>query len=122
MPFSQNLVGLGGFTNGEITCGAGAHPSVYRQRLFLRQIWNRDGTQGAVEPDLNQMAGWASKNRFVLTAGNFSTLYMFDGNAYAKGALKRHKLFYDWMDSARTELPSTPKCGNWPPPTSPASP
>lgn len=82
-PFS-NLTGLGGFTNGEVTRVAGPNPKAYRQRLFLRQTWNRGGGEEKVESDINQLAGVVDKNRFVLTAGNFSTLDVFDENAYAK--------------------------------------
>ena len=37
IPFSGNLVGMGGFTNGEITRAGGSVPKLYRQRLFVRQ-------------------------------------------------------------------------------------
>ena len=84
VPFGGNLVGLGGFTNGEITRAAGTSPTFYRQRLFLRQTWNHGGGSEAVESDFNQLAGSVDKNRFVLTLGNFSTLDVFDDNAYAK--------------------------------------
>ena len=84
MPFSGNLIGLAGFTNGEITRAAGPNPTLYRQKLFLRQTWNNGGGAEHVESDLNQMAGWHDKNRFVLTIGNFSTLDVFDPNTYAK--------------------------------------
>lgn len=83
VPFG-NLTGVGGFYNGEITRTAGTSPKIYRQRLFLRQTWNLGGEREKVEADLNQMAGLVDKNRVVLTAGNFSTLDIFDDNAYAK--------------------------------------
>jgi hypothetical protein len=84
MPFSNNLVGLGGFTNGEITRAAGSDLKLYRQRLFLRQTWNQGGGSEKIESDFNQMAGTVDKNRVVVTAGNFSTLDVFDDNKYAK--------------------------------------
>ncbi len=84
VPFSNNLVGMGGFTNGEITRAAGPSLTLYRQKLFLRQTWNNGGGTEHIESDLNQMAGWHDKNRFVLTIGNFSTLDVFDPNTYAK--------------------------------------
>ena len=84
LPFSGNLVGLGGFTNGEITRAAGSTPKPYLQRLFWRQTWNQGGEREWLASDFNQMAGWVDRNRFVLTAGNFSTLDVFDDNAYAK--------------------------------------
>ncbi|MRD73807.1 carbohydrate porin [Rhodocyclus tenuis] len=83
VPFSD-LNGTGGFTNGELTRTAGTTPTLYRQRLFLRQTWNRGGGEEVVEADANQMAGHVDTNRFVLTLGNFSTLDVFDDNAYAK--------------------------------------
>ncbi|BBP00581.1 carbohydrate porin [Sulfuriferula nivalis] len=79
----SNLTGLGGFTNGEITRASGSTPTIYRQKLFLRQTWNQGGGTEHVEADLNQLAGSQDKNRFVLTVGNFSTLDVFDHNEYA---------------------------------------
>lgn len=83
VPFS-GLSGSGGFTNGELTRTAGSTPKLYRQRLFLRQTWGFGGGDEKIEADLNQMAGTVDKNRFVLTLGNFSSLDIFDDNAYAK--------------------------------------
>ncbi len=100
MPFSGNLVGLGGFTNGEITRAGGSNPKLYRQRLFVRQTWNRGGGQEAVESDFNQMVGWVDKNRFVLTAGNFSTLDVFDDNAYAKDPRTQFMNWGNWTYAA----------------------
>jgi hypothetical protein len=83
VPFSGNLIGLAGFYNGEITRASGPNPTLYRQRLFLRQTWNQGGGEVKIESDLNWMARTVDKNRFVLTAGNFSTLDVFDHNQYA---------------------------------------
>lgn len=82
VPFS-NLAGMGGFTNGEVTRASGTNPKIYRQQLFLRQTWGLGGGTEKVESDMSQLAGVVEKNRFVLTAGNFSTLSIFDNNAYA---------------------------------------
>jgi hypothetical protein len=95
VPFTTSLVGLGGFTNGDITRAAGPNPTLYRQRLFLRQTWNNGGGTEKVESDLNQMAGSVDKNRFVLTAGNFATLDVFDPNTYAKDP---HSQFMNWSN------------------------
>ncbi|MDD4930320.1 MAG: carbohydrate porin [Gallionella sp.] len=101
VPFSTNLVGLGGFTNGEITRAAGTNPILYRQRLFLRQTWGRGGESLRVEPGLNnQMAGWVDKNRVVLTVGNFSTLDVFDPNTYAKDARTQFMNWGNWTYAA----------------------
>lgn len=83
VPFS-GLNGTAAFTNGELTRTSTTDPHLYRQRLFLRQTFNLGGGEEKVESGLNQMAGMVDKNRFVLTLGNFSTLDIFDGNAYAK--------------------------------------
>lgn len=100
MPFSGNLVGLGGFTNGEITRAAGSTPSLYRQRLFVRQTWNHGGGSETVAADFNQMAGTVDRNRFVLTAGNFSTLDVFDDNAYAKDPRTQFMNWGNWTYAA----------------------
>ena len=100
VPFSGALVGLGTFTNGEITRAAGSHPSAYRQRLFLRQTWNLGGGREAVEPDLNQLAGTVDRDRFVLTAGNFATLDVFDGNRYAKDPRTQFMNWANWTYAA----------------------
>jgi hypothetical protein len=96
IPFSNNLVGLGGFTNGEITRAAGSDLKLYRQRLFLRQTWNQGGGSEKIESDFNQMAGTVDKNRVVVTAGNFSTLDVFDDNKYAKDPRTQFMNWGNW--------------------------
>lgn len=79
----SGLVGLGGFTNGEIARTAGSTLKFYRARLFLRQTWDMGGEREDVESDANQLAGSVDKRRWVLTAGNLSVLDIFDDNAYS---------------------------------------
>lgn len=93
VPFDGVLSGLGGFYNGEITRAAGSTPTLYRQRLFLRQTWNLGGGSEAIESDFNWMGGMADRNRFVLTLGNFSALDVFDKNAYANDPRRQ---FMNW--------------------------
>lgn len=100
VPFSTNLVGLAGFSNGEITRAAGTNPTFYRQRLFLRQTWNLGGGRERVESDENQLAGSVDKNRVVLTAGNFSTLDVFDPNGYAKDPRTQFMNWGNWTYAA----------------------
>jgi high affinity Mn2+ porin len=100
VPFSNNLVGLGGFTNGEITRAAGPHPTLYRQKLFLRQTWNNDGGAEQVEGGQNQLAGMRDKNRLVLTVGNFSILDVFDPNTYAKDSRTQFMNWGNWTYAA----------------------
>ncbi len=100
IPFSTNLVGLGGFTNGEITRAAGSTPKPYVQRLFVRQTWNQGGGSEKIDADFNQMAGTVDKNRFVLTVGNFSTLDVFDDNTYAKDPRTQFMNWGNWTYAA----------------------
>ena len=98
LPLSD-LAGLGGFTNGEMTRVSGRGPTIYRQRLYLRQTWNQGGGSQTVEPDLNQLAGSVDANRFVLTAGNFSVLDVFDDNRYAHDPRTN---FFNWSHMTHT--------------------
>ena len=100
VPFSSDLVGLGGFTNGEITRASGTTPTIYRQRLYLRQTWNQGGGSEHVASGLNQLAGTMDKNRFVLTVGNFSTLDVFDPNTYAKDPRTQFMNWGNWTYAA----------------------
>lgn len=101
VPFSGNLIGMAGFTNGDITRAAGAKITPYRQRLFLRQTWNNGGESQRVESAVNnQLAGWVDKNRVVLTIGNFSTLDVFDPNTYAKDARTQFMNWGSWTYAA----------------------
>jgi hypothetical protein len=100
VPFSQNLVGMGSFTNGEITRAAGAKPQPYLQRIFLRQTWNQGGGTEHLDSDFNQMAGNVDKNRWVLTVGNFSTLDVMDDNSYAKDPRTQFMNWGSWTYAA----------------------
>lgn len=82
----SGLLGLGGFSNGEMARTAGSTLKVYRARLFLRQTWQRGDDREAVESDFNQLAGTMSRRRWVLTAGNLSVSDLFDDNRYSHDA------------------------------------
>ncbi|ABP33921.1 carbohydrate porin [Polynucleobacter asymbioticus] len=83
VPFS-GLTGLGGPTNGEATRAQGAQAHFYSARAFLRQTINQEGGKVELENDANQISQTVSSNRFVITAGQFSTLDIFDDSKYAK--------------------------------------
>lgn len=100
VPFSDALVGLGSFTNGEITRAAGSNPMAYRQRLFLRQTWNHGGGRENQASEQNQLAGVVDRNRFVLTVGNFSTLDVVDDNSYAKDPRTQFMNWSHWTYGA----------------------
>ena len=83
VPFS-GLTGFGGFTNGEATRAQGAQAHFYSARAFLRQTINQQGSKVELENEANQISQIVSSNRFVITAGQFSTLDIFDDSKYAK--------------------------------------
>ncbi|MGV0960294.1 MAG: carbohydrate porin [Limnohabitans sp.] len=100
VPFTNSLVGLGSFTNGEITRAAGTTPKPYLQRLFWRKTWNQGGEKEQIASDFNQMAQVVDQNRFVMTAGNFSTLDVLDDNAYAKDPRTQFMNWSHWTYGA----------------------
>lgn len=107
-PFTENLVGVGTAPNGEVTRSAGSDPAFYVPRFFLRQTVNLGGDTQRVESAANQLAGTVQTNRVVLTAGKFSTLDIFDDNAYAKdprtqfmNAANMASAAYDYASDAR---------------------
>jgi len=100
VPFTGNLVGMGSYTNGEITRAGGTTPKPYLQRLFWRNTWNQGGGTEQLESDFNQMARRVDKNRFVLTAGNFSTLDVLDDNTYAKDPRTQFMNWSHWTYGA----------------------
>ena len=80
----SGLTGLGGPTNGEATRAQGAQAHFYSARAFVRQTINQDGNKIQLDNDANQISQIVSSNRFVVTAGQFSTLDIFDDSKYAK--------------------------------------
>ena len=80
----SGLQGLAGFTNGEMARTSGASPTLYRARLFVRQVINDSAETDDVESGMNQLGGSYAKRRWVLTAGNLSVLDIFDANSFAR--------------------------------------
>ena len=117
VPFSD-LSGLGGFTNGEATKANGAQAKFYSARAFLRQTFNQEGDRVLLENDANQITQTVSSNRVVITAGQFSTLDIFDDSRYAKDPRTQFMnwgnmtyLAYDYAADARGY--STGLAGEW---------
>ena len=117
VPFSD-LVGLGGFSNGEATKAAGLNAKFYSARAFLRQTINQDGDKVVLENEANQITQTVSSNRVVVTAGQFSTLDIFDDSRYAKDPRIQFMnwgnmtyLAYDYAADARGY--STGLAGEW---------
>src|SRR5207244_6773710 len=67
LAFSE-LLGTGGFTNGEIQRTTGQQLRGYRARLFARHTCNLDGEIEEKESDLNPLRTRYGVARFVLTA------------------------------------------------------
>src|SRR5256886_12497522 len=82
LAFSE-LLGTGGFTNGEIQRTTGQQLRGYRARLFARHTWNLGGEIEGKESDLNQVRTRYAAERLVLTAGNLSVLDVFDVLEYS---------------------------------------
>ena len=82
-PFNSELIGLGGFQNGELQKGAFTHPVYYTARAFLRQSFNLGGARQSLESSANQLAGEIDTNRVVVSFGKFATLDFFDLNNYS---------------------------------------
>ena len=122
VPFS-GLVGLGGFTNGEGSKATGAQAKFYSARAFIRQTINQEGSDVLLENEANQITQTVSSNRVVLTAGQFSTLDIFDDSRYAKDPRVQFMnwgnmtyLAYDYAADARgysTGLAGEWYLGNW---------
>ncbi|QWD91455.1 carbohydrate porin [Polynucleobacter sp. MWH-Braz-FAM2G] len=117
VPFS-GLTGLGGFTNGEATKANGAQAKFYSARAFLRQTFNQEGDKVVLENEANQITQTVSSNRVVITAGQFSTLDIFDDSRYAKDPRVQFMnwgnmtyLAYDYAADARGY--STGLAGEW---------
>jgi hypothetical protein len=122
VPFS-GLVGLGGFSNGEATKAAGLNAKFYSARAFIRQTINQEGKDVLLENEANQITQTVSSNRVVITAGQFSTLDIFDDSRYAKDPRIQFMnwgnmtyLAYDYAADARgysTGLAGEWYLGNW---------
>jgi hypothetical protein len=80
----SNLQGLGGFTNGENQRTAKAEIQGYSARAFVRKTWNLTGEAATEKSEANQVRASYAERRFVLTAGNFSVLDVFDAVEYSR--------------------------------------
>ncbi len=89
----SNTLGVAGFPNGEAYKVGKAVPYVRLQRLFLRQTIDLGGKGDRVEPDINQLGGYQTADRLVLTVGKFAVGDVFDNNIYAHDP--RHD-FMNW--------------------------
>ena len=79
----SGVLGVAGFTNGEIARVSSASLTLYRARLFLRQTFGLGGAREYIEADQNQLADDQDSSRLVFTVGNFSALDIFDDNSFS---------------------------------------
>lgn len=108
----SQVLGLAGAPNGEIYRVDSPQLKLSLARIFLRQTWEMGGAQSFVESDQNQLSGKQSSRRFVLSAGRFSTLDVFDANAYAHDPRTQ---FLNWalMGSAAWDYPADTRGYTW---------
>jgi high affinity Mn2+ porin len=79
----SNTLGVAGFPNGEAQKSNFPMPRLDIARAFVRQTFGLGGEQEAVEDGPNQLAGKRDISRITVTAGRFSVIDIFDGNAYS---------------------------------------
>jgi high affinity Mn2+ porin len=105
-PFTGQLVGLGGFQNGELQKGSFANPVYYTARAFFRQTIGLGGETQNIESSANQLAGRIDQNRLVLSLGKFATLDFFDQNSYSHDPRTQFEtsLFFLWEPTATLQI------------------
>ena len=79
----DDTLGLAGFSSGEAYKVGKNQPYLRLPRAFVRQTINTGDDRKAVDPDLLQLGGSVSANRWVFTLGKFSVTDVFDTNLYA---------------------------------------
>ena len=76
--------GVAGFPSGGAYKVGDAHPYYRTQRLFVRQVFEMEGSeQAAVAAGPNQLGGPEASENVTLTIGKFSAVDVFDTNRYA---------------------------------------
>jgi hypothetical protein len=83
IPFNRQLVGLGGFQNGELQKGSYTQPVFYNARAFFRHTIGLGGDAQRQTSDLNKMSGTVDAHRLVVNFGKLATLDFFDQNGYS---------------------------------------
>lgn len=112
LPLSE-LRGLAGsIQNGELEKGGTATPTLYLSRLFLRQTWGLGGESSRVVSTPMQLAGSLDSRRFVLTAGNLSTIDLFDRLAYA-GDVRQQFLNMNFLTYAAYDFAADARGYSW---------
>lgn len=89
----SNTLGVAGFPSGEAYKVGKSTPYLKLPRLFLRQTIDLGGKSETVDADLNQLAGWRTSDRLVVTIGKLGVTDIFDNNSYAHDPRKD---FLNW--------------------------
>jgi high affinity Mn2+ porin len=79
----NDTLGVAGFPSAEAYKVGKNQPYLRFTRGFVRDTFNLDGDQEAVQGTANSLAGSRSANRWVLTIGKISVGDIFDANPYA---------------------------------------
>jgi high affinity Mn2+ porin len=87
------VTGIAGFTNGEIPRVAGARPTLYVARAYLKNTWALGSEMEFVEGGANQLAERLPVCRFTMVTGKFAITDFFDNNTYSHDP--RHQ-FVNW--------------------------
>ncbi|MGZ5599357.1 MAG: carbohydrate porin [Methylobacter sp.] len=112
LPLS-GLKGIGGsIQNFELQKNGTEHSTWYRARAFYRQTVSLGGESSQVNSGPLQLGGLVDSRRFVVTAGNFSILDIFDKNTYA-GDLRRQFLNMAFMTNAAYDFAADARGYTW---------
>ena len=79
----DNTLGVAGFPSGEAYKVGAYHPYFRWPRAFVRQTIDEGGGRESVEGVANQLGGYRSADRWVITVGKFGVTDIFDTNQYA---------------------------------------
>jgi high affinity Mn2+ porin len=87
------VTGIAGFTNGEIPRVAGATPTPYAARTFVRTVWALGPETELVEDGANQIAESVPVKRLTTITGKFAVTDYFDSNTYSHDPRRQ---FMNW--------------------------
>ena len=109
----SNLAGLGGaIQNFELQKTGAMTPTLYRSRVFLRQIIGLGGGKEELTSDPMQLGAEVDKRRVVLTLGNLSVLDVFDKNTFA-GDLRRQFFNMAFLTHAAYDFAADARGYSW---------
>jgi high affinity Mn2+ porin len=87
------VTGVAGFPNGEIPRVAGATPTLYAARAYMRNTWALGAETVPVDDGPNQLRQPLPARRFTLITGKFTVTDFFDNNSYSHDPRRQ---FMNW--------------------------